>query len=137
MLEGIFQSSHPTTISMIFFFVMKFLQPVASLLARLNIESNVAVASLRLFELISRKADLTEEWALGEKQKMQTAIAELLTNYKRWNEGALSCNLVDVDTNGEIDDDEPFVDVCYLSDMLVNMIHCDTQQTGNAHRCSC
>ena len=32
--------------------------------------------------------------------------------------------------NGNIDEDEPFVDVCYISDMLVNMIAGDCQQIG-------
>ena len=30
-----------------------------------------------------------------------------------------------------MDEDEPFVDVCYISDMLVNMITGDSQQFGN------
>jgi hypothetical protein len=34
------------------------------------------------------------------------------------------------DTREDIDDDEPFIDVCYISDMLVNMITCDSQQFG-------
>jgi hypothetical protein len=87
MLEGIFHSSQSTTLPMIFRFVMKFLQPIASLLARVNIEGNVAVAALRLFELISSKADLTEEWAVGERKRTEVPIGELLTNYKRWSDG--------------------------------------------------
>jgi hypothetical protein len=35
-----------------------------------------------------------------------------------------------VDTKGEIDEDEPFVDVCYISDLLVNLIAGDSQQIG-------
>lgn len=72
---------------MIFRFVMKFLQPVASLLARVNIEGNLAVAVLRFFELLSQKADLIEEWALGEKKRMEAAFGLLLSNYKEWNDG--------------------------------------------------
>lgn len=87
MLEGIFHSSQSTTLPMIIRFVMKFLQPIASLLARRNIEGNVAIAALRLFELISRKADVTEEWGEGEKKRTEIAIEELLSNYKRWNNG--------------------------------------------------
>lgn len=87
MLEGIFYSSHSSTLPMIFRFVMKFLQPIASLLARVNIEGNVAVAVLRLFELLSQKADLTEEWALGEKKRTEAAFGLLLSNYKQWNDG--------------------------------------------------
>jgi hypothetical protein len=89
MLEGIFHSSQPTTIPVIFHFVMKFLQPIASLLTRANIEGNVAIATLRLFELLSKKADLSEEWALGEKKRTETVIGELLTNYKRWSDSIL------------------------------------------------
>jgi hypothetical protein len=87
MLEGIFTSSMPTTLPMIFHFVMKFLQPVASLLARVNIEGTVAGAALRLYELITRKADLSEEWALEEKKRIEVSISLLLSNYKRWREG--------------------------------------------------
>src|SRR5271170_2305556 len=87
MLEGIFHSSQSSTLPMIFRFVMKFLQPIASLLARVNIEGNVAVLALRLFELISRKADITEEWGVGEKKRTEISMGELLTNYKRWNDG--------------------------------------------------
>ena len=87
MLEGIFHSCQSTALPMIFQFVMKFLQPIASLLARVNIEGNVAVAALRLFELLSRKADISEEWGIGEKKRVESAIGELLTNYKRWNGG--------------------------------------------------
>jgi hypothetical protein len=90
MLEGIFHSSQSITLPMIFRFVMKFLQPIASLLARVNIEGNVAVAALRLFKLISAKADLNQEWALGEKKRTEIAILELLSNYKRWSDGSLS-----------------------------------------------
>jgi hypothetical protein len=72
---------------MIFRFVLKFLQPIASLLARVNIESNVAIASLRLFELLTRKTELTEEWAVVEKKRTEIAIGELLTNFKRWSDG--------------------------------------------------
>jgi hypothetical protein len=74
---------------MIFQFVTKFLQPIASLLARVNIEGNVAIAALRLFELLSRKADVIDEWGVEEKKQIEIAIAELLANYKRWNSGAL------------------------------------------------
>jgi hypothetical protein len=36
-----------------------------------------------------------------------------------------------------MDEDEPFVDVCYISDMLVNMITGDSQQFGiNLPYCS-
>ena len=35
------------------------------------------------------------------------------------------------DTHGLDDEDEPCIDVCYVSDMLVNMIAGDTQQIGN------
>jgi len=35
-----------------------------------------------------------------------------------------------VDTKAEIDEDEPFVDVCYISDILVNLIAGDSQQLG-------
>jgi hypothetical protein len=87
MLEGIFHSSQPTTLPMIFGFVMKFLQPIASLLARVNMESNIAIAALRLFELLAQKADITEEWGVGEKKRAEIAIGELLSNYKRWNNG--------------------------------------------------
>ena len=87
MLEGIFHSSQSTTLPMIFRFVMKFLQPIASLLARVNIEGNVAIAALRLFELISKKADLTEEWAVSERNRTAVAIGELLSNYGEWNNG--------------------------------------------------
>jgi len=87
MLEGIFASSQPSTLSMIFRFIMRFLQPIASLLARVNIEGTVAVAALRLCELISRKADVTEEWGPGEKKRMEVVVGELLVNYKRWNDG--------------------------------------------------
>jgi hypothetical protein len=72
---------------MIFRFVLKFLQPIASLLARVNIESNVAIAGLRLFELLTRKTELTEEWAVVEKKRTEIAIGELLTNFKRWSDG--------------------------------------------------
>lgn len=34
------------------------------------------------------------------------------------------------DTHGLDDEDEPSIDVCYVSDMLVNMIAGDTQQIG-------
>ena len=113
---------------------MKFLQPIASLLARVNIEGNVAVAVLRLFELLSQKADLTEEWALGEKKRTEAAFGLLLSNYKQWNDGTHLHNcLLTWDTDAEIDEDEPFVDVCYISDMLVNMITGDSQQIGIAH----
>ena len=105
---------------MIFRFVSKFLQPITSLLGRINIESNVAVAGLRLFELLTRKAEVTEEWASGEKKRTETAIEELLTNFKKWRDGS----------NGLADEDEPLLDVCYISDMLVNMIAGDTQQFG-------
>ena len=74
---------------MIFQFVMKFLQPIASLLARVNIEGNVTIAALRLFELLSRKADITDEWGVEEKKGTEIAIGELLTNYKRWNNSTL------------------------------------------------
>ena len=91
MLEGIFSSSHPSTLPMIYRFVMKFLQPIALLLARVNIEGGVAIAVLRLFELVSRKADLTEEWALGEKKQTEGAFGLLLSNYKQWNDGINKC----------------------------------------------
>lgn len=68
---------------------MKFLQPIASLLARVNIEGNVAIAALRLFELLSRKADVADEWGVGEKKRTEVAIGELLSNYKRWDHGDL------------------------------------------------
>lgn len=87
MLEGIFHSSQSTTLPMIFGFVMKFLQPIASLLARVNIEGNIVIAALRLFELLSRKVDLMEEWGVGEKKQTEIAIGELLSNYKQWNNG--------------------------------------------------
>jgi hypothetical protein len=35
-----------------------------------------------------------------------------------------------VDTNGLEDEDDPLIDVCYVSDMLVNMIAADAQQPG-------
>jgi hypothetical protein len=35
------------------------------------------------------------------------------------------------DTNGVTDEDEPYVDICYISDMLVNMIAGDSQQIGD------
>jgi hypothetical protein len=92
MLEGVFNSAMPTTLPMIFDWVMKFLQPVASLLARVNIESTVAVATLRLYELITRKADLSEEWALGHKKRIEVSMSELLLNYKRWGEGKFFSN---------------------------------------------
>jgi len=81
---------------MIFRFVTKFLQPIASLLARVNIEGNVAVAALRLFELISKKADLTEEWAVNERKRTEVAIGALLSNYKRWNDGTNICLAAEV-----------------------------------------
>jgi hypothetical protein len=87
MLEGIIHSSQSSTLPMIFRFVLKFLQPIASLLARVNIEGNVAIAGLRLFELLLRRADLSEEWATGEKKRTEIAIGELLGNYKRWSDG--------------------------------------------------
>jgi hypothetical protein len=37
---------------------------------------------------------------------------------------------VNIDTDGLADEDEPLIDVCYISDMLVNMIAGDTQQFG-------
>jgi len=89
MLEGIIRSSQSSTLPMIFRFVMKFLQPIASLLARVNIEGNIAIAALRLFELLSRKADVTDEWGVEEKKQTEIAIGELLSNYKRWNNGTL------------------------------------------------
>ena len=117
---------------MIFRFVLKFLQPIASLLARVNIESNVAIAGLRLFELLTRKAELTEQWAVAEKKRTQVAIGELLTNFKRWSDGTSPLIRAErLDTHGLDDEDEPCIDVCYISDMLVNMIAGDTQQLGN------
>jgi hypothetical protein len=95
MLEGIFNSSMPATLPIIFPFVMKFLQPVASLLARVNIESTVAVAALRLYELITRKADLSDEVAVEQKKRLEISISELLTNYKRWCEGSPNFNHAD------------------------------------------
>jgi hypothetical protein len=94
MLEGIFHSSQPSTLPMIFRFVVKFLQPVASLVARVNIEGNVAVAALRLFELITRTTDFTEKWAVGEKKRTEIAIGELLSNYRQWNNGILAFLIV-------------------------------------------
>jgi hypothetical protein len=85
MLEGIFASSHPTTYQQISTFILKFLQPVASLLARVNVEGNLAVAALRLFERISRG----EDWGGGEKKRLEVAVGELLANYKRWNDGQI------------------------------------------------
>jgi hypothetical protein len=38
--------------------------------------------------------------------------------------------LLTLDTKEEIDEDEPLVDVCYISDILVNMITGDSQQIG-------
>jgi hypothetical protein len=38
--------------------------------------------------------------------------------------------VVDLDTNGDMNEDEPYVDICYISDMLVNMIASDSQQFG-------
>lgn len=38
--------------------------------------------------------------------------------------------MLTLDTNGIADEDEPFIDVCYVSDMLVNMIAGDSQQLG-------
>jgi hypothetical protein len=35
-----------------------------------------------------------------------------------------------VDTHGLDDEDEPSIDVCYISDMLVNMIAADALQLG-------
>ena len=90
MLEGIFQSSHSHTLPMTFHFIIKFLQPVASLLARVNMEGNVAISALRFFELLTQKADFSEEWAIGEKKQCEIAIGELLTNYKRWTDGTCS-----------------------------------------------
>jgi hypothetical protein len=87
MLEGIFISSQSSTLAMIFQFIMKYLRPIASLLMQVNIEGNVVVAGLRLYELISRKADVTDEWGPGEKKRMEVVIQELLTNYKRWSDG--------------------------------------------------
>lgn len=115
---------------MIFRFVLKFLQPIASLVARVNIEGNVAVAGLRLFELLSRKADLSENWAAGEKKRTGIAIGELLTNYRRWSDGMWMLKTADLDTSVDMNEDEPFVDVCYISDMLVNMIASDSQHLG-------
>src|SRR5271163_1331711 len=85
MLEGIFASSHPTTYQQISTFILKFLQPVASLLARVNVEGNLAVAALRLFERVSRG----EDWGGGEKKRLEVAVGELLANYKRWNDGQI------------------------------------------------
>ena len=84
MLEGMFQSSQHGTLEMIFGFVLKFLQPIASLLTHVNIEGNVSVSALRLFELLSRKTDFTEDWAVKEKKQTEVVIGELLSNYKRW-----------------------------------------------------
>ena len=39
--------------------------------------------------------------------------------------------LADLDNSDDLDNDEPFVDISYVSDMLVNMIAGDTQQIGN------
>jgi hypothetical protein len=72
---------------MIFRFVSKFQQPIASLLGRVNIESNIAVSALRLFELLTSKAEGAEEWARTEKGTTEVAIASLLTNFKRWSDG--------------------------------------------------
>jgi len=87
MLEGIFNASQPSTQQMIFQFVLKFLQPIASLIARVSVERTVAIAALRLFELITRKADFTDEWAKPEKKRLEVAIGELLANYRRLNDG--------------------------------------------------
>lgn len=35
-----------------------------------------------------------------------------------------------VDMKEDVDEDEPFVDVCYISDLLVNLIAGDSQQIG-------
>jgi hypothetical protein len=43
---------------------------------------------------------------------------------------AQTLTMLTEDTQEEIDEDEPFLDVCLLSDMLVNMITGDTQQFG-------
>ena len=67
--------------------MLKFLQPIASLLARVNIEGNVAIAGLRLFELLSKRVDLSDEWAIAAKKRAEVAIGELLGNYKRWSDG--------------------------------------------------
>ncbi len=48
----------------------------------------------------------------------------------------LSYKVADLDTNGIADEDDPFVDVCYVSDMLVNMITGDSQQLGTLLRLS-
>ena len=88
-------SSQPSTLSMIIQFIVRFLQPIASLLARVNIEGNVAVAALRLYELISRKADLTDEWGQGEKKRIEVAVGELLVNYKRWAVGLRPVSCLD------------------------------------------
>ena len=76
--------------------MLKFLQPIASLLARVNIESSIAIASLRLFELLTRKVELTEEWAAAEKKRTEIAIGELLTNFKHWSDGISPFDVSDV-----------------------------------------
>jgi hypothetical protein len=38
-----------------------------------------------------------------------------------------------IDTKDEVDADEPAVDVCYISDLLVNLISGDSQQIGILH----
>jgi hypothetical protein len=48
------------------------------------------------------------------------------------NDGVMVLDIigVDLDTNGDMNEDEPYVDICYISDMLVNMIASDCQQFG-------
>ena len=84
MLEGIFDSSQPSTLPMIFRLVIKFLRPVASLLTQVNIEGSIVVASLRLFELITRKTGMTDNWTTEEKKQLEIALGELLCNYKQF-----------------------------------------------------
>ena len=49
----------------------------------------MAISALRLFELVSRKADVTDEWGVGVKKQTEIATGELLSNYKRWNSDIL------------------------------------------------
>ena len=71
---------------MTFQFIIKFLHPIATLLARVNVEGNVAIAALRLFELLTRKIDFAEQWSMAAKKQCEIAIGELLTNFKRWSD---------------------------------------------------
>jgi hypothetical protein len=131
MLEGMFNATQPNSISMVCRFVMTFLRPVASLLKRGNIEESVVGSALRLFELITRKIDVTEKWAASEKRTLEMAIEELLINYREWDRGSYYWPTSLIGGNSaNLDGGEPFIDICYISTMLTNMIAGEGQEFG-------